>query len=164
MSKGTSFLSFFFCTVVHSSIHSLYIYLLPISDDVHDLKNELEETRSAYRNRKADVIALQTELNTANDNIMNMTRVVDDFKHAIPILPDSNSMTKEMQPSDTCAINQEPQEITNINGEDNANEKLADLDDDNQGVPSIESLELIINENRIEIDSLQRQKARFEGI
>jgi hypothetical protein len=59
-------------------IHSLYIYLLPISDDLHDLKNELEETRSAYRNRKADVIALQTELNTANENIMNMTRVVDE--------------------------------------------------------------------------------------
>jgi chromosome segregation ATPase len=45
---------------------------------VHELKNELEETRSAYRNRKADVIALQTELNSANENIGNMTRVMNE--------------------------------------------------------------------------------------
>jgi hypothetical protein len=45
---------------------------------LHDLKNELEETRSAYRNRKADVIALQTELNSANENIVTMTRVMNE--------------------------------------------------------------------------------------
>jgi hypothetical protein len=48
---------------------------------MHDLKNELKETCSANRNRKADVIALQTELNSANENIVNMTRMIQDLKN-----------------------------------------------------------------------------------
>jgi len=123
---------------------------------MHDLKNELEETCSAYRNRKADAIALQTELNSANENIINMIRMIEDLKN----LQIQDQRSTDGLSASTEIISHVSQEIAINNGLDPTGFECR-LDAIQSGV-TVESLELLINEKAIELESLQSQNNRFK--